>query len=454
MGDRESSSSSGANTIKKKKDDKYKKRDPRFWDNIKKQIASMTEEEKLDFISEKYNELYNEHRNLNTLVQAREKQITVLQKDLDREQADLTKAILAKGHLESLCRELQKQNKAIKEENIARVKEEEERRREVANTFTERLNALTNLITESKDKSNKVKEENQSMTDKLSELYEQYQKREDYLDNMAKQLDLQKKLAESAIKKNQVEYEAQRHNWLEEKKALENNLQIGENQIKILQAHVNLYKRQYETFEATMTKSKKVFEGFKEEKSKMHKQVTSLESERDEWRSRWQNSAKSLITLSEQHTQITNELRAAESKIALLQSSEPKATEKKITLLQNLCRQLQFERGVFLQQLKEHNIEPKHPVLENQEPEEASSEIQQAPQQSVSLNQEIQALKIELAETDSGNLAKLNGSNEMPSSPDSKETIVSLEPETICQEVAKECESKGETRHESDVALP
>ncbi|KAJ8941890.1 hypothetical protein NQ318_001744 [Aromia moschata] len=64
----------------------------------------------------------------------------------DHTQAELTKNILAKAKLESLCRELQKQNKIIK------VKEEEERRREVATSFTEKLNLLTTLMDENKDK--------------------------------------------------------------------------------------------------------------------------------------------------------------------------------------------------------------------------------------------------------------------------------------------------------------
>ena len=43
-----------------------------------------------------------------------ERQVQVLQRDKDQLESEHTKVILAKSKLESLCRELQKQNKLIK----------------------------------------------------------------------------------------------------------------------------------------------------------------------------------------------------------------------------------------------------------------------------------------------------------------------------------------------------
>lgn len=43
-----------------------------------------------------------------------ERQVQVLQRDKDQMETEHTKVILAKSKLESLCRELQKQNKLIK----------------------------------------------------------------------------------------------------------------------------------------------------------------------------------------------------------------------------------------------------------------------------------------------------------------------------------------------------
>ncbi|XP_050314215.1 alpha-taxilin [Anthonomus grandis grandis] len=353
MGD-ETASNNTASALKvdkkKRKDEKYRKRDPKSWENVLRATANMSPEEKLQYLENAYNELYNENKTTSANLLLREKQYAQTVKEHEKDRAELTKSILAKGQLESLCRELQKQNKLIKEENVARIKEEEDRRREVANTFTERLNALTNLITESKDKSNKVKEENQNMAVKLSELYEQYQQRETHLETVTRQLDLQKKLADTKAKKVEIEYEAERQTFQAQKKAMEVQLEQYEREIiliqeknKGLEAQVELYKSQYSDFETTMSKSNKVFDTFKGEMAKMSKHVSILESERNDLKKKWQSSVNSLLALSEQH---------------MAMAKEQNALEKKIQMLEKLCRQLQDDRTAFWKQLKDNSIEP------------------------------------------------------------------------------------------------
>ena len=56
-------------------------------------------------------------------------------REKDQLQTEHSKAILAKSKLESLCRELQRHNKLVKDESLARAKEEEEKRKEVTNKF-------------------------------------------------------------------------------------------------------------------------------------------------------------------------------------------------------------------------------------------------------------------------------------------------------------------------------
>lgn len=364
--------------IKKKKDEKYRKRDPRSWENLTRATANMSLEEKQQYLQNVYNELYNEHRISTVNLQAREKQYAQCLKEHEKDRAELNKSILARGQLESLCRELQKQNKLIKEENVARIKEEEDRRREVANTFSERLTALTGLITESKDKSNKVKEENQSMTQKLTELYEQYQQRESHLETVSRQLDLQRKLAETQAKKTEIELEAERQTMLAQKRALEQyerEMLLLQEKNRSLEAQVDLYKSQYNDFETTMSKSNKVFDTFKGEMSKMSKQLHTLEAERNDLRKRWQSSVNSLVVLSEQHMTLSN---------------EHAALEKRLQMLQKLCRQLQEDRSAFLKQLKENNIEPIVPSMKNGENKENESEENEADKKNEARNVKLQ----------------------------------------------------------------
>ena len=54
------------------------------------------------------------------------------------------KALLAKSKLESLCRELQKHSKMIKEEAMKRAQIEESKRKEVADSFQSTIDEVSN----------------------------------------------------------------------------------------------------------------------------------------------------------------------------------------------------------------------------------------------------------------------------------------------------------------------
>ncbi|KAJ8950374.1 hypothetical protein NQ314_007913 [Rhamnusium bicolor] len=349
MGD-ENPMSASTGAIKKKKDEKARRRDQRSWENIIRSVSTMSEGEKIAVIQEKYNEIYAELRKATSTLAAMEKQYAALQKERDHTQTELTKNILAKAKLESLCRELQKQNKVIKEENITRVKEEEEKRREVATNFTEKLNSLTTLMDENKDKSVRLREENMSMTTKLTELYDQFQEREGHLTNMNRQMDLQKQLSETQFEKLQVEFDNERKIWDQERQVLTDNLERSEQtnsvleaNLKSLQDHLDVYKGQYTDFESTMAKSSKVFDAFKAEMSILQKSNSTLEQERDEYLSRWQACTNSIIQISEIHQQATADI---------------KKYEKKVPVLERICRVLQAERSAYQKQLVENNITP------------------------------------------------------------------------------------------------
>ncbi|KAL8599304.1 hypothetical protein ACOMHN_008019 [Nucella lapillus] len=84
-------------------------------------------EDKLTALCKKYTDLYEEQRAMQVLLKQHQRKMGVMQREKDQLQTELNRAVMAKGKLESLCRELQKQNKVIKEDSLARLKEEEDR---------------------------------------------------------------------------------------------------------------------------------------------------------------------------------------------------------------------------------------------------------------------------------------------------------------------------------------
>ncbi|XP_050519311.1 alpha-taxilin-like isoform X2 [Diabrotica virgifera virgifera] len=342
--------------IKKRRDEKRKSRDQRSWDNMLESITNLPITERIYFIKEKYIELYNDYKAASSTLKTSEKQLKCIKREKEHVEADLAKNILTRSKLENLARELQKQNRDIKEENYNRLKDEEEKRKEVAASFTEKLNALTQLMDENKDKSSRLRNENLNMTSKLAELYEQFQERELHMSNMNRQMDLQKKLSDTQLKKLECEFEAEREIWKKDRAMMIINLERSDETNKVLQEnvnslqdHLNSYQKQYSDFETTMKRSNKVFDSLKDEMAHMHKINNVLERDRNEWHNRWEQTNNKWVSLMEVHKKTALDLDV---------------TQKKLEALEKLCRKLTAERQCYLQELKQSNMNPITPVEE------------------------------------------------------------------------------------------
>lgn len=107
-------STSGNTNRQKKREDKIRRRDSKALENILKLVNSVPEQDRLLTLSNKYGELYDEFRNLQIAYAALKKQSEMVQKEKDQLQTEQGRSVLARSRLESLCRELQRQNKLIK----------------------------------------------------------------------------------------------------------------------------------------------------------------------------------------------------------------------------------------------------------------------------------------------------------------------------------------------------
>ena len=70
------------------------------------------------------------------------------------------------------------------EESMSRIKEEEERRKEVATKFQTTLSEVSSLLQQNNEKNNKLRDENSEMATKLQMLCDQYTLREQHLDKL------------------------------------------------------------------------------------------------------------------------------------------------------------------------------------------------------------------------------------------------------------------------------
>lgn len=305
---------------------------------------------RLEFLVGRVGVLRSEGSTLKASLAEERRKNATLQRERDQLKAEQGRAVVARSRMESLCRELQRQNRAVREEAAQRARVEDERRKEVTAKFQGSLHDLTALMQENGERNGRLREENAAMANRISYMCDQFERREEEVVRLGKQLDLERQLAEAQVQKAQLELHAEREMWASERDQLQLRLQsveISRQQqqanMDSLQANVKIYTDKYEEFESTLTKSNQVFDTYKAELATMQRQNATLEKNLKTYKLRWKKSE-----------QLTNELLAAKQD----QEKNHSTIEKKFEQLQKLCRQLQADRSSYLKVLQANNIDP------------------------------------------------------------------------------------------------
>ncbi|XP_036162018.1 gamma-taxilin isoform X10 [Myotis myotis] len=156
-----------------------------------------TPEEKLAALCKKYADLLEESRNVQKQMKILQKKQAQIVKEKVHLQSEHSKAILARSKLESLCRELQRHNKTLKEENVQQAREEEERRKEATAHFQITLNEIQAQLEQHDIHNARLRQENIELGEKLKKLIEQYSMREELSLYMDKFEEFQTTMAKS-----------------------------------------------------------------------------------------------------------------------------------------------------------------------------------------------------------------------------------------------------------------
>lgn len=99
----------------KKSSKEARKTDDKSVEHVLKALSSLqSPEEKLAAMCKKYTEIVDENRKTTTTNKQWEKKYVLNQREKEQLQLEYNRTVLLKVKLESLCRELQKQNKAVK----------------------------------------------------------------------------------------------------------------------------------------------------------------------------------------------------------------------------------------------------------------------------------------------------------------------------------------------------
>ncbi|NWU67359.1 TXLNB protein, partial [Pterocles burchelli] len=351
-----------------------------------------TPEEKLDLLFKKYAELLEEHRAEQKKLKYLQKRQAQITKEKDQLQSEHSRAILARSKLESLCRELQRHNKNLKEETIQRAREEDEKRKEITNHFQGTLSEIQAQIEQQSERNMKLCQENSELAEKLKSIIDQYELREEHLDKIFKHRELQQKLVDAKLEQSQEMMKEAEERHQKEKEYLLNQAAEWKLQAKmlkeqetVLQAQITLYSERFEEFQKTLTKSNEVFATFKQEMEKMTKKMKKLEKDTATWKSRFENCNRALLDMIEEKT---------------MRSKEYECFVLKIQRLENLCRALQEERNELYKKIKQAQFPEEvngNGILEEEE-EDADTSPSSSEQASIELCATDTSVLKELAE--------------------------------------------------------
>ncbi|XP_055512655.1 alpha-taxilin-like [Leucoraja erinacea] len=311
-----------------------------------------TPEEKLAALCKKYADMLEEHRNTQKQMRLLQKKQTQIIQEKDHLRNEHSKAILARSKLESLCRELQRHNRTLKEEGVQRGRDEEEKRKEITSHFQVTLNDIQAQMEQHNERNSKLRQENMELAEKLKKLIEQYELREEHIDKVFKHKDLQQQLidaklqqAQELLKEAEEKHQKEKDYLLKETVESQRMCELMKQQEVHLKQQLALYTGKFEEFQTTLSKSNEVFTTFRQEMEKMTKKIKKLEKETTMYRSRWESSNKALLDMVEEKTQ---------------RDKEFENLQIKIQRLEKLCRALQTERNDLNKKVHDLSVQTTH----------------------------------------------------------------------------------------------
>ncbi|XP_005180413.1 alpha-taxilin [Musca domestica] len=340
---------------KEARDEKLK--DQKIEEQILKTLEeAKTPEDKFQLLLSKYVESERLLRRSKQDTKALEKQLETVVREKENLQREYNKNVLMRDKLEEVCREQQKLIKSVKNESMQKIREEEERRKESQSKFQSSLNEINLSLNKNNEENNKLRDHNIEMTKKLKFLAEQYQAREQQLEKLNEQVQIEGQLHRAKLNKVQVESAMEKEILIKEKQIVLEKLLSTQQMLKEisdrekdLKEQLNLYTAKYDDFQSSLQKSNDIFVTYKTEMEKMSKNSRKLEKECLEWKRKWEKSNATLIEL------------ATEKKD---RDDHAMRCNKQVEQLQKLLRALQNERSHLYKVIKENNVEvPPLPAL-------------------------------------------------------------------------------------------
>ncbi|XP_052185603.1 uncharacterized protein LOC127797106 [Diospyros lotus] len=239
--------------------------------------------------------------------------------------AERDAAITVRDKLESLCRELQRQNKMLMDECKRVSTEGQNLRLDLSNKFQDAIKEVSYKLEEQKDECMSQLKENEMLRNQLKEVLEKYADSEEQNAKKLAQKSEQLHIAEFKIRQYEETLRQEQSVMMQHEQQV-SRLQETEKNLR-LQLAADAEKFQH--FQDALVKSNEVFQTFRQEIDKMGKSMKELKKENSFLKSKCEKSDVTLIELVEERERLKKQLEKSKNQKERLES---------------LCRSLQAER--------------------------------------------------------------------------------------------------------------
>lgn len=250
-----------------------------------KQVLNSSELSDTDKVQKLLEKLKLEHGDAENLVaQAwkRQHEVGATEKERNGRQAELQQTLNKGNKLESLCRQLKQQTKALVDEQRRLTDSERARRQELADEFQQTIGDVKKTMDTQAQERARLARENEELRSRFKQFFEQYDQREKELLEQQKDRDVEVQAFEKKLGEQTQLY---RQEATREAAAKRENDELVSTE-GVLRGQLQTYSNKFNDFQGALSKSDKVLGQYKRQRNKMQRRLEVLEKENRDLRSR------------------------------------------------------------------------------------------------------------------------------------------------------------------------
>jgi len=242
----------------------------------------------------------------------------------------------AKDTLKKLNEAYKKQIVMVKEESKLRLEEEQSKRQESMGGYGNTMNELSTLLETHTDQNTRLRDQNGAMSDQMTSLVEETEKRESQIQRMQMEFQLQLKLLEHQVTKAQIEKAEVKANMTRERLNIGQELAVErdrssnlEQTVRLLREQSEIYQKQMVEFQSGAGSNSKSFQHFKTQIDKLTNQMGTLEKETAQWREKSEICTKQVKKMNQLTMEKDQELTALKKKLeSMVKLNKTLSTER------------------------------------------------------------------------------------------------------------------------------